>query len=439
MIGKIIGVKKNEINKAAFRNKSSLRIPNKLWADKMVEAFCECSAHDEFSFKNICDHLDDEYNITISKQALAQRVNRSGTVALFLEIVKSCFLKSINYEKSDFESLREYIKRVLVQDSTIVLLPKHLHKYFSGVSKTAGNARIQFIYDLLNMDFISFSIDSYSKNDLASALEIDVLEGDLWLRDKGYFNLDACYKIDDYCGDYILRYKIGTNLYHLDGRPFDLMNELKKNSSINKEVLVGEKRIPMNLVVNRANIQIANERRRKANLKYGYSSEKKKSEEKVMTKEYSYLCNFTIFLTSFNLKLTFKQIFALYALRWRIEIIFKAWKSNLNFANIHNVSYYQFHILICCRFIVNHLIFNKFYKDFLERVLQKHNKILSIMALTKSIMLKFEHYLDALINNEIEYLTDKFSRFCTYEKRKRKNYYEMEQTTFENLNEFYLI
>jgi hypothetical protein len=139
----------------------------------MVEAFCECSIHDEFSLKNICDHLYEKYDINISKQALAKRINRLGTVALFLEIIQACFLESINYEKSDFEDLRGSIKRVLVQDSTIVQLPKHLHKHFSGVSETVANSRIQFVYDILNMDFISFSIDSYSKNDLASASEIE--------------------------------------------------------------------------------------------------------------------------------------------------------------------------------------------------------------------------------------------------------------------------
>ena len=221
------------------------------------------------------------------------------------------------------------------------------------------------------------------------------------------------------------------------------MKEQKNKKSINIEVLVGDSKIPMNLVVKKVNKQIADERRRKANAKYRYNSKRKKKGKgknkniKCMTKEYSFLCGYTIFLTSFNLKLSFEEIYALYALRWRIETIFKAWKSNLNFANIHNVSYYQLYILIYCRFIMNQLIFTKFYKDFLERVLKKHDKIISIMALTKRLMLRLEHYLLALINDETEYLIETFARYCTYEKRNRKNYYEMEQSIFENLNEFY--
>lgn len=438
--------KKNKINKLAIKTKSIQRIPNKLLSDKLVEAFCECSVQTEFSLQNICAHLFEKYNIEISKQGLAKRINKHGTIELLKEIVATIFIKSINYETNEFKFLQDMYHRVIIQDSTILHLPKHLYKLFSGSkkgSRTTANARIQFSYDILNKNFVNFTIDRFSKNDLASAPEIEVTQGDLWMRDRGYFNLDACYKIQDDCGDFIMRYKAYTHLYFLDGRPFNIMKELKNIKSINIEVLVGDCKIPMNLVVMKANNQIADERRRKANLKYRFSAKgKKKGNDKNknikrMTKEYSFLCGYTIFLTSFNLKLSFEDIYALYALRWRIETIFKAWKSNLNFANIHNVSYYQFYILIYCRFIMNQLIFTKFYKDFLESVLKKHNKIISIMALTKRLMLRLEHYLLAFINNKTEYLIDTFARFCTYEKRKRKNYYEMEQAIFESLNEFY--
>lgn len=440
--------KKNKINKLAIKTKSSQRIPHKLLSDKLVEAFCECSIQTEFSLQNICAHLFEKYNIKISKQGLAKRINKHGTIELLKEIVAAIFIKSMNYEVNEFKFLQDMYHRVIIQDSTVLQLPKYLYKLFSGIkngSSTTANARIQFTYDLLNKNFICFTIDHFSKNDLASAPEIEVIQGDLWMRDRGYFNLDACYKIQDDCGDFIMRYKAYTNLYFLDGRPFDIMKELKNKKSINIEVLVGDCKIPMNLVVKKASQQIADERRRKANLKYRYSSKRKKKgkdkdkNKKSMTKEYSFLCGYTIFLTSFNLKLSFEEIYALYALRWRIEIIFKAWKSNLNFAKIHNVSYYQFYILIYCRFIMNQLIFSKFYNDFLERVLKRHDKIISIMALTKRLMLSMEHYLLALINNETDYLIDTFARFCTYEKRNRNNYYEKEQEIFKNLNEFYEI
>lgn len=439
MLNNVLGIKKREINKLAFNTKSSVRIPDKLWADKLVEAFCMSSIHDEFSLMNICAHLYENYGIDISKQGLFKRIQKNGTVELFKEIVMAYFLKSLNNNKNNLMSLRERFERILLQDSTIVQLPNQLYKVFFGIKtrvSTTTYSRIQFIYDILNNNFITFSINTYSENDLASASKIEVIGKDLWLRDRGYFSLDACIKIAKEGGDFILRYKAYTTLYHFqknaNGKPIqlDLIKKLKKNPHLKIKVLVGKDKVPMYLVVAPAEEQIADERRRKANLKYRYGSESKSNSKKNMTPEYYFLCGYTIFLTSITLNLDFKEIFALYSLRWRIEIIFKTWKSHLNFENIHNVSAHQLHILIYCRFIMNQVIYSKFYNCFLEHVLVKYNKIISIIALTKHLMLNFKQNLKDLNAGKTDYLTDKFSKFCTYGKRKRKNYYEMEQEIF---------
>ena len=436
-----LGINKKEINKLAFKTKSSVRIPDKLWADKLVEAFCMSSIHDEASLMNICAYLYENYGIDISKQGLHKRIEKNGTVELFKEIVIACFLKSLNNDKKKLHLLRAKFDRILLQDSTIVQLPNKLFITFFGIKASVAIttfSRIQFVYDILNNNFITFSIDAYNENDLASASKIDVIGKDLWLRDRGYFSLDACIKIANEGGDFILRYKAYTTLFQKDANgkitKLDLMEELKQNPYLKIKVLVGENKVPMLLVVAPADEQIADERRRKAKKKYRYGSESKSNSKPNMTPEYYFLCGFTIFLTSITLNLDFKEIFALYSLRWRIEIIFKTWKSHLNFENIHNVSENQFYILIYCRFIMNQFIYSKFYNFFLEHVLTKHNKIISIIALTKHLMLDFKKNLKDLNDGKIDYLTDKFSKFCTYGKRKRKNYFEMEQEIFGALD-----
>ena len=438
MINKALGLKKGKINKLAFKTKSSFRIPDKLFADDLVEAFCMVSVHDECSLMNICAHLYEYHKIDISKTGLLKRINRGGTVELFYEILKSCLLKSIN-NKNDFSSLRSRFRRVIIQDSTILQLTNRLFSTFFGIENATSTKtfiRIQFSYDILNNNFIAFSIDSYKENDLASAPKIEVIDGDLWLRDRGYFSLEACEKIASEGGDFILRYKAYTTLYlqekDANGKPIqlDLVKELKKNPKLKIKVFVGKKNVPMLLIVAPASDKIAAERRRKAHLKYRYGSERNSNSKKVMTPEYSFLCGYTIFLTSVNLNLEFKEVYALYSLRWRIEIIFKAWKSHLNFENIHNVSVNQLYIIMYSKLLMCHLVFCKFYNIFLELVLIGSNKIISIIALTKHIMLDFKHNLLSLINGEITYLTEKFTKFCTYGTRKRKNYFEMEQEIF---------
>ena len=75
----------------------------------------------------------------------------------------------------------------------MIRLPIRLFSDFSGVANGQSkvcNARVQCVYDLLSEQFVSFSIDPYSKNDLTAAPELILQEGDLVLRDRGYLIID---------------------------------------------------------------------------------------------------------------------------------------------------------------------------------------------------------------------------------------------------------
>jgi len=439
MIKKNLNLKKKQINKLAYITKAISRKPRKVRSDILFEAICFISVNKEFSFKNIADFIFEKFNISITKQAIGKRLTKEGTKNMLKEIVEAKVLKQMGGYKKDFKGMHNKFNRILIQDSTIIKLPIRLYKLFSGTKNgkaAVANARIQFIYDILNKKFIKFSIDSFSKNDLVAAPEIEVLGKDLWLRDRGYSSLEAFTKIIENGGSVVFRYKSNTVFYDKKGSRIDLVALLKKNPSINMKAWMGNKKIEVWLVAEPAGDIVANERRRKANIVFSKTRNKKKHTKENMTKEYSFLCGFTIFCSTIKRKLSFKIIFEIYSLRWRIEIIFKAWKSNLNFANIHNVSEHQLYILMYCRFIMNHIIFSKFYNKFLEPILKKYNKTLSIMALTKGISLDIYHYLKCLSLNKFEYLIEKLSRFCTYEKRNRQNYYQKELQTLISLEAF---
>lgn len=449
MLNKVLDVKKSDLINLAFQTKSSLRIPDKLFADGILEAFCMCSVHDECSLNNICVYLFDTFDLDISKQALVKRINREGTVELFKEVLKGFMLKSIN-NRNDYPSLKDKIDRVLIQDSTIIQLPNRLYKAFHGIvnaKSTKTLMRIQAVYDILNNNFVMFSLNSYKENDLASAPKIDVHDKDLWLRDRGYFTLGSCKKITEEGGNFILRYKTYTNLFReekdANGKniKLDLVKILKKNKRIKMKVFVGKKMVPMHLIAERVSDKIASERRRKANSKYRYEKDISSKEDQVtkksMTKEYSFLCGYTIFLVSINADLEFEEVFALYALRWRIEVIFKSWKSHLNFKKIHNASANQLYVIIYSKLIMCNVAFSKFYNPFLTPVLEASEKYLSIIALTKHLAQDFKYNLELLNAGKTNILIEKFAKFCTYCKRKRKNYLEMEDDIFDILDQLY--
>ena len=79
----------------------------------------------------------------------------------------------------------------------------------------------------------------------------------------------------------------------------------------------------------------------------------KKTNGKHPSKEVLYLMDWSIFITTLSKdRMTPKQIAELYAVRWRIENIFKPWKSNFCFDHIHNVSNPQLRILLLARLTI---------------------------------------------------------------------------------------
>ena len=104
-------------------------------------------------------------------------------------IYKDVLLSKLNL---NCNKLKGKYKRIVIQDSTIINLPKRLFNYFSGVSNDfvqVANARIQLALDILSNGIIHFSLNSYSANDIKVANQLPIRKGDLVLRDRGYFSI----------------------------------------------------------------------------------------------------------------------------------------------------------------------------------------------------------------------------------------------------------
>jgi hypothetical protein len=97
------------------------------------------------------------------------------------------------------------------------------------------------------------------------------------------------------------------------------------------------------LVAAPVNSATAEERRRKA---------KKETKGRNPSKAVLELMDWTIFITNMGKETDFTQLLDIYGLRWRIEVIFKAWKSNLNFHVIHRVSELELHICLTASLIM---------------------------------------------------------------------------------------
>jgi hypothetical protein len=226
------------------------------------------------------------------------------------------------------------VRRVLVADSSIVALHPSLRHVFAGSSNqcvSTASARMQFVFDLLEGHLVQCGLHSFTRPDQAAAQDVlDCLRpGDLLMRDLGYFALDAFQKIDHARAFFLSRLRYQTTLYDAQGAPLELLKELRRQSQLAPgcpvvlEVAVGTKRrVPMRLVAVPLPEAQANERRRRA----------RQDRDKRLhhSEDYYQLLSWTLLVTNLPAQaLPPEQLQALYAMRWRIENIFKAWKSHL--------------------------------------------------------------------------------------------------------------
>lgn len=271
-------------------------------------------------------------------------------------------------------------KRILVQDSTVVKLPSKLMDLFSGVKNAytqVCNARIQCVYDLLSGSFTQWSMHPYSKNDLAVANELHVRTGDLVLRDRGYFTAKESRRIIEANGEFISRYKHKTTLYDPEtGQEIDLFRLLNTERNIDRKVLIGkDDQVEVRIIATEVSQETAGRRRQKA---------KKESNGHNPSKEVLFLMGWTIFLTTLTRKdLDISDFLELYGLRWRIENIFKTWKSHFNFDKIHTVGENQLRLILMARFIAITLFYEKIYVPLSKTVAKKSDKKLSLMKLMR--------------------------------------------------------
>lgn len=183
-----IGITQDEIYHLSSLKGFQQRQGGKIDAAVFVSLLLSASVNGTASYNDLAAKMEADQGICVSKQAIGKKVNESC-----VDLMKAVLSRAMS---AKFSSLTGQIqracgnyKRVLVQDSTVIRLPARLFGQYSGVSNahtSVCNARIQTVYDLLAGEFIFFSIDPYSKNDLEAAPELELQEGDLVLRDRGY-------------------------------------------------------------------------------------------------------------------------------------------------------------------------------------------------------------------------------------------------------------
>ena len=417
-----MNIKADQIEKIAADTGFLIRKSDVEPAD-LLYAICCASTHGTVSFNDLASKIDAEAAVSISRQAIAKKTGKESCVDFLKKILALIIISRIGKEEIDLLRTAGKFKRVLVQDSTIIKLPVRLFEFFSGVSNAHSsvcNARIQCVYDLITESFICFTIDPYTKNDLKAAPELSIEKDDLVIRDRGYLTLNEVERHLTAEADCIYRYQSNMILLNSQTRErINLLSELQSKKQLDfQAILNNERGTKIRIVALPVKEEIANRRRMKA----------KKEIKRALSKEYLDLMSWSIFITTISKHdADYNFLFKVYSLRWRIEIIFKSWKSNMEFSKIHNVSKKQLSLILYARFIMIIIYIQYIFSPARMIIKKQLQKALS--------MIKVVHYLIKntckiiLIAKAIEnfkhklcYHLNALARYCCYDKRARVNF-----------------
>lgn len=128
---------------------------------------------------------------------------------------------------------------------------------------------------------------------------------------------------------FLSRLKSDVSLFDINGKsPFNLLAAVKKFGSIDVDICIGSTyKLPVRLVAQKLPEDVAAQRRRKA--KSNRDRRCKPNKQTLM------LLGWQIFITNVCRKIWSAQnVCEVYGLRWRIEIIFKSWKSYFHMADV---------------------------------------------------------------------------------------------------------
>lgn len=274
------------------------------------------------------------------------------------------------------------------------------------------------------------SLHRYSENDQSYADKIlKILRPNvLIIRDLGYFVPSILKKINDIKAFFISRWDNKTSLLcQVKSRKW--LNITQMIQHLDKKQLTkweGEAKLgitlalPVRLILLKLPSDVAEKKQVAA-------QKKAKDKQRPRTDTYFEYLNWVIIITNVpNTQLNWQQILDIYRLRWRIEIIFKAWKSHLNLEKIFdgkevlNPCHITIQIYLILIWITLFLV--PAYNYFTHRLHQAQCTALSLAKFTAFYRKNYQKFVNEL---ESDYLFELIKAFCSYDKRKDSpNYFE---------------
>ena len=320
----------------------------------------------------------------------------------------------------------ERFNKVYIEDSTCFSLPSMLHEYFKGPNSPIGSkvatAKVQLRLELKTGKYTRIELQSFRDNDQKFSPDIlsQVEQNDLVIRDLGYSVLKVFRKLDEKGAFFLSHLKSGTSIFNMETEAKVNLAKLlrkatrKRKKVLEVDVLLGAKeKLAVRLVAVKASNKVARKRRELA--------KKDRHSKANHSKEYLELLGWTLMITNIpETVLSARELLKIYGYRWRIEIIFKAWKSSIGFdkffSNKRRMKKERAIISFYFMLIWLTLFLTGWYQYFQKRVYEKANKFISLLKFAKFALMNFERLV---MTKDLSDWTQMIKFNCVYDSRKK--------------------
>lgn len=385
------------------------------------------------SLRLISQNAQHTHSIEISKQAIDSRFSSAST-AFVKELLTETIMAQVCTTIAQPEL--QMFKTVRIKDSTTFDIHQSLADVFEGFGKGGGKCSksgvsIQYEFDIKTGKVFDIDLQSAISKDSKDAVskKDDLKEGDLIIRDLGYYSDDM---IENFikCNAFFvskLYHNVSVRLNEKDDKiNFNtLYRQMKATqaSHLDLNVYIGKKKRLVRLIVELMPEQIYQQRvanRNKENKSTGYTTS---DEFKDRARFNLYICNIP------SSDFPWESISKLYRIRWQIELMFKVWKSIMHIDVLPKMKRERFlttlYLKLLWVFINWHIISNcrnHFYQT-AKRLLSPFKCFQTIkemnIELRKSLLIQKDR-----LDNMLEEIIKKLSSMHWVEKRKNRHNFE---------------
>jgi len=260
--------------------------------------------------------------VEISGQGLDQRF--TAAAARFLQQVLEAACRQVIQAEAVASSVLAKFNGVMIDDSTQVTLPPELAGEWEG--GTGASLKLQVRWDLKQGGLVQLQLQAGKEHDQRGELQKTLVPvGGLRIADLGYLDLKQMERQQDAGRYFLCRPKAHCVLYDEEEQRWGLSEFLyqhRDRDQIDVPIRLGNAgKVVCRLLAWRVPEEVAAERRRK-------EKAKAKKKGQAVSQRRLALCDWTVLVTNTPVELLSPaEALVLARLRWQIELLFKAWKS----------------------------------------------------------------------------------------------------------------